>query len=106
MVENIDATKFKEVIKKENCLIVLGSAWCKDCIRIEPFLKDLSQEYASMLKIYKIDSKQEEELSSELNIRAIPTLIFYRDGLEVGQRLVEPQTKQVIEEEIKANFKA
>lgn len=105
MVENIDATRFKEVIKKENCLVVLGSAWCRDCVRIEPFLKDLDQECAHLLKIYKIDSQKEEELSSELNIRAIPTLIFYRNGSEVGKRLIEPQTKQVIQEEIEANFK-
>lgn len=105
MVENIDRSRFEEVIKKEDCLVVLGSAWCKDCVRIEPFLKDLSQEYAHRIKIYKIDSQKEEELSSELNIRAIPTLIFYRNGSEVGERLTEPQTKQVIQEEIEANFK-
>lgn len=104
MVENIDRARFEEVTKKEDCLIVLGSTWCKDCVRIEPFLKDLSQEYAHKLKIYKIDSQKEEELSSELNIRAIPTLIFYRNGSEVGKRLIEPQSKQVIQEEIEANF--
>lgn len=103
MVETADMTTFKEVIKEGNCLIVFGSAWCKDCVRIEPFLKDLSQEYAHLLRIYKIDS-QKEELGSELNIRSIPTLIFYRNGIEVGQRLIEPQTKQVIQGEIKANF--
>lgn len=104
MVESIDATRFKEVAQSENCLVVLGSAWCKDCVRIEPFLKDLSEEYANILTIYKVDSRKEEELSSDLNIRAIPTLIFYRDGAEVGERLIEPQTKQVIQDEIKKNF--
>lgn len=104
MVENIDALRYQEVIQNENCLVVLGASWCKDCVRIEPFLKELSQEFASLLKIYKIDSRQEEELSASLNIRAIPTLIFYRDGQEVGTRLVEPQTKQIIVDAIKENF--
>lgn len=104
MVENIDAKRYEEVIRSENCLIVLGASWCKDCVRIEPFLKELSEEFASLIKIYKVDSRQEENLSASLNIRAIPTLIFYRDGQEVGTRLVEPQSKQLIIDAIKENF--
>lgn len=104
MVENIDASRYEIVSKNENCLVVFGASWCKDCVRIEPFLKDLSEELASLVKIYKVDSRQEEELSASLNIRAIPTLIFYRDGVEVGTRLVEPQNKQLIAEAIKQNF--
>lgn len=103
MVESVDSARFQEVIKG-NCLVVLGSLWCKDCVRIEPFLQDLSEKYADIMKTYKIDTRKEEELSAELNIRAIPTLIFYRNGIEVGKRLVEPATKQSIEEEIKENF--
>ncbi|MCE3047284.1 thioredoxin family protein [Helicobacter kayseriensis] len=104
MVENIDASQYEAVSKNENCLVVFGATWCKDCVKIEPFLKDLSEEFASLVKIYKVDSRQEEELSASLNIRAIPTLIFYRNGVEVGTRLVEPQNKQLIAEAIEQNF--
>lgn len=103
MVKTIALEELEKVKQSGNCLIVFGSAWCRDCVRIEPFLKDLSQQYAHLLGIYKIDS-QKEELGSKFNIRSIPTLIFYRDGSEVGQRLIEPQSKNVIEEEIKNNF--
>lgn len=104
MVENIDASKYEKVSKNENCIVVLGSSWCKDCVRIEPFLRELSKEFETLIKIYKIDTKQEEDLSIKLNIRAIPTLIFYRDGVEVGTRLIEPQNKQIIVDAIKENF--
>ncbi len=104
MVENIDAAQYQEVIKHGNCLVVLGSSWCKDCVKIEPFLKELSEEFEENLKIYKIDSKLELDLSMQLSVRSIPTLIFYRNGEEVGTRLIEPQTKQLIADEIKKNF--
>lgn len=104
MVEIINASKYTEAIKSGNVLIVLGSTWCKDCVRIEPFLKELKEAYAGRVQIYKIDTREEEELSATLNIRAIPTLIFYRDGVEVGERLIEPQSKELIENALKANF--
>lgn len=104
MVENIDTNKYKEVIQKGNVLIVLGSTWCKDCVLIEPFIKALKEEYQGQVEIYKIDTRAQEDLSAELGIRAIPTLIFYKDGQEVGTRLVEPRAKPLIEDAIKANF--
>ncbi|RDU70561.1 thioredoxin family protein [Helicobacter brantae] len=104
MVEIINTSKYREVIKNGNVLVVLGSTWCKDCVKIEPFIKEFKESYAGRVEIYKIDTRNEEDLSSELNIRAIPTLIFYRDGVEVGTRLVEPQSKELIEEAIQTNF--
>lgn len=104
MVEIINTSKYREVIKSGNVLVVLGSTWCKDCVKIEPFIKEFKESYAGRVEIYKIDTRNEEDLSSELNIRAIPTLIFYRDGVEVGTRLVEPQSKELIEEAIQTNF--
>ncbi|RDU69292.1 thioredoxin [Helicobacter cholecystus] len=104
MVEIINSQKYQEVIKSGNVLIVLGSTWCKDCVKIEPFLKEFKEMYANKIEIYKIDTRENEELSLELNIRAIPTLIFYHNGSEVGERLVEPQNKDLIQNAIKENF--
>lgn len=104
MVEIINTSKYREVIQSGNVLVVLGSTWCKDCVKIEPFIKEFKESYAGKVEIYKVDTRNEEDLSSELNIRAIPTLIFYKDGVEVGTRLVEPQSKELIEEAIQTNF--
>ncbi|ANV97861.1 hypothetical protein BBW65_03155 [Helicobacter enhydrae] len=104
MVETIDQAKYAEVIQQGNVLIVLGSAWCKDCVRIEPFLKDLQVELEGKVAIYKIDTRSEEDLSATLNIRAIPTLVCYQNGNEVGERLVEPQSKELIVNQLHQAF--
>lgn len=104
MVKKIDAIQYEKVSASETCLVVFGSAWCGDCVRIEPFLKELDEEYAQTIKIYKVDSKEEADLSAKLNIRAIPTLIFYREGIEVGERLIEPKSKQIIQDAIHKNL--
>lgn len=49
---------------------------------------------------------EEEALKDSLNVRRIPTLIFYKNGAEVGERLVEPNSKSLIEEAIKSAINA
>ena len=37
-----------------------------------------------------------EELKDSLNVRKIPTIIFYKEGKEVGTRLVEPNSQDAV----------
>ena len=50
--------------------------WCGPCKMIAPVLEQLSEEYADKLKIYKIDTEAEQELSAAFAIRSIPSLLF------------------------------
>ena len=88
---------FNNAISKGFVVVDFYAPWCGDCVRIEPILKDLEKEY----KILKISIDENEILSSEYGIRRIPTLIFFKDGKEVGNRLIEPNSKAQILEEIK-----
>ena len=88
---------FNNAISKGFVVVDFYAPWCGDCVRIEPILKDLEKEY----KILKISIDENEILSSEYGIRRIPTLIFLKDGKEVGNRLIEPNSKAQILEEIK-----
>lgn len=87
---------FNNVISNGFVIVDFYAPWCGDCVRIEPILKDLEKEY----KIIKVNIDENENLSNEYGIRRIPTLIFFKDGKEVGNRLVEPKSKTQIIEEI------
>ena len=47
-----------------------------------------------------------EDLNEPLNVRRLPTLIFFKNGTEVGERLVEPNSKAMIEDAIKKAIEA
>lgn len=49
---------------------------------------------------FKVSFDTEDSLKEELNIRRIPTIIFYRDGVEVGERLIEPSSVNDFEKAI------
>lgn len=92
MVEIIDAMRYKEEIKTGFVMVDFGASWCPDCRRIEPIVEKLAQDYGDQLKIFKVSFDADSSLKEELNIRRIPTVIFYRDGIEVGERLIEPSS--------------
>lgn len=87
---------FKKEIANGFVIVDFYAPWCGDCVRIEPILSELGKDY----KIHKINIDENEQLSKEFGIRRIPTLIFFKDGIEVGTRLVEPKSKNEITQEI------
>lgn len=77
--------------------------WCGPCKMVAPILDELAEEYQGQLKIYKVDTEVEQELSQVFGIRSIPSLLFI--PLE-GQPMMQPGAlpksafKQVIEKEL------
>ena len=50
--------------------------WCVPCKMVAPILDELSIEYAGKVKVYKIDSEKDPEVSKAYGISSIPTLMF------------------------------
>jgi thioredoxin 1 len=74
--------------------------WCGPCRMVAPILEKLAVEYNERIQVVKINTDDNRELAIQHNIRGIPTLLFFRDGQEVG-RIVglapEGQIRQRIE---------
>jgi len=108
MIENIDAATYYEVIKQHAVVVDFSAPWCGDCRYIEPMLDTLQDNFKHKVAFYKISFDTETKLKDELNIRKIPTLIFYKNGKEVGDRLIEPRSiesiKQAIQSLIDSSF--
>lgn len=54
--------------------------WCGPCKAVAPILEELAEEYDGKLKIYKVDTEAEQELSAVFGIRSIPSLLFIPTG--------------------------
>jgi len=64
------------------CIIDFYADWCGPCKMIAPILEELSEEYDGKIKIYKINTEEQQELSQTFGIRSIPTLLFVPMGEE------------------------
>lgn len=61
-------------------LIDFWSEHCGPCKMLSPVLDEVAAELNGSAKIAKVDVMAQRELAMKFNIRAVPTLIFMKDG--------------------------
>lgn len=71
--------------KKGKFIIVLGSKWCKSCKLLSTILENFRDN--GLLKLEEINIDQNCNLARELNIYAVPALIFFKDGMLLNKNI-------------------
>jgi thioredoxin 1 len=84
---NVDTASFEsEVLKSEVPVLVdLWAAWCGPCRQIAPMIEEIAGEYEGRAKVVKIDMDANRELAQQLQVQAIPTLLYFKGGEEVDR---------------------
>src|SRR6188474_472194 len=101
---DITATDFeREVIegsKQQLVLVDFWAPWCGPCRALTPVLEKVCAEYGERVRLVKINSDENAEISAAFGIRSIPNVIAFRDGKAVSQflgALPEGQVRAFIE---------
>lgn len=71
-----------EVIGKDLYLVDFYADWCGPCQMLAPVLEE--QDFINVLKI---NTDEHSELASKFGVMSIPTLVFFKDGLEMRKEI-------------------
>lgn len=76
-------------------LVDFGATWCAPCKAQKPIIKELKKKYQKDASIIEMDIDEHKDLAQKYMIQSIPTLIIFKNGLEI-QRFVGLQSKAII----------
>ncbi len=87
-MKEINATEYElEVLKGNKVILDFYSSECPPCEALSSKFEGLSELYGKEIKFLKIFRQQNRELAETLGVKSSPTLLFFDQGKEVGNRL-------------------
>jgi len=95
----LTASNFEETVAGDGIVLVdFWAAWCGPCRMFGPVFEAASANHTDIV-FGKIDTEAQQGLAAAANIRSIPTLMAFRDGILVFSQpgaLPAPSLEQLI----------
>ena len=83
-----DADFEKEVLQSSEPVVVdFFAEWCGPCKAMAPALEQVAAELKGKVKVVKLDVDQNPDTTQKYRIQAMPTLMVFKDGKVVEQRV-------------------
>ena len=100
---HIDSEDFEKVVINSDLPVIVDfySEDCAPCEVLAPIYEKMADKYGKHIKFVKIFRQGNREFAKSLNVSSSPTVLFYKNGIEIGTRLTgflnKPQVRIAIE---------
>ncbi len=85
-IEITDANFQQEVLNADKPVLVdFWAVWCGPCHMIAPVVEEIARDYASQLKVGKLDVGANPDTPLRFGVRNIPTMLIFKRGRVVDQ---------------------
>ncbi|HHN77379.1 MAG TPA: thioredoxin [Phycisphaerales bacterium] len=77
-----------EVLKSDKPVLVdFWAEWCMPCRMLAPTIDQVAEEFDGKIKVGKVDTDSNRNVSMKYGISAIPTVIVFKNG-EIHKKFV------------------
>ncbi len=104
-VKEIAQADFEAEVAKSDLPVVLDffSTECPPCEALAPKFDAVAEQFAGKARFLKIFRQGNRDLATKLGVTGSPTLLFFKGGTEVGERMSGEEIKRTA---IKAQVEA
>ncbi len=84
-MQQVSAENFDQEVKQSAVPVIVDfwATWCGPCRALKPVLEAVSQQANGAYKVVGVDVDECQDLAATYGIASIPTLIVFKNGVEV-----------------------
>ena len=99
--EKVTSANFKSVVLESKIPVIVDfwAEWCGPCRAVAPVLEEISNEFASKIKIVKLNTDEEPQLAMQYGVSSIPNMSVFQGG-EVVKAIIGAKPKPVLLKEL------
>lgn len=106
MFEEVTRVNFAKVVLESNepVIVDVWAPWCASCKALRTHLEKLALENRG-IRVVTVNASPSDSVAHQLQVHGLPTMIFFRDGVEVGRYASSPGSYSSLRSVVRSNLR-